>query len=190
MFKSYLAVIRQREYLLWANSVPASELSVQGLQLPTKPTPEGLLLLYRFCKTGIQPQQDTKDADLFAKELFYYRLLDVFAQVFNKGAEDNSKEKLMKTAIDKLVCRHNWETLCAHFFSFRIPVSTTGQISSTRSRRFWSSTHPRTLSRIVMGPLIHSFYAVFGTFALRPSRFIRVIFFITLLRPDFTCAMF
>jgi hypothetical protein len=39
-------------------------------------------LLHAFCESGAQPlDTHTKDADQFAKEVFVYRLLDVFAFV-------------------------------------------------------------------------------------------------------------
>lgn len=149
--KGYLAVIRQREYSLWASGVSPSELRVQGLQRPSKPPPEGLRLLRQFCETGVRPR-DTKGIDLFTRELFYYRLLDIYAQVYKKGVEDTAKGKSMVAAIDKLVCDKNSETLShTNYYSFRALALTTGQISSTRLRRLWSGTPPCTLSQMAGG---------------------------------------
>ena len=188
--KNYLAVIRQREYSLWATGVPATELHAQGLQLPSKPPPEGLRLLHQFCETGVRPR-DTQGIDLFTRELFYYRLLDIHAQIYKKGTEDTTKGKLMVRTIDKLVHHDNSETRShTNCHSFRMLASTTGQILYIKSQWYWTSSPPCNLSHRARGPQIHSFCVVFKIFALRPRAFTRAIFFIMLPRPAFICAIF
>ena len=82
--------MKAREYTAWAADIPAAELRGVGLPLPTKPPSEGLGLLRQFCQTGERPQQE---GERFAKELLYYRVLDMFAQINNIGVEDTTKEK-------------------------------------------------------------------------------------------------
>jgi hypothetical protein len=90
---------------MWATDVPASELHKQGLQRPRMAAPEGLRVLRQFCETGTGPSPDhTKDADLFAKELLYYRVLDVFAQVYGRGGEASLREKFPLALLSNLVC--------------------------------------------------------------------------------------
>ena len=90
---------------MWATNVSMSELRKRGLQRPRKTPPEGLRLLRQFCETGTAPSPDRiTDTDLFAKELLYYRLLDVFAQVHGRGGEANLKEKSPLVLLSSLVC--------------------------------------------------------------------------------------
>lgn len=90
---------------MWAANVSTSELSIQGTKRPRKTQPEGLWLLRQFCETGAAPLPDhITNADLFAKELLYYRVLDVFAQVYGKGGEASLKEKFPLALLSNLVC--------------------------------------------------------------------------------------
>lgn len=97
------------------DSASASELRKQGLQRPRTTPAEGLKLLRKFCETGTAPSPDhIKDADLFAKELLYYRVLDVFSQVYGKGGQASMKEKLPLVLLSNLVCYDasaTWHTL-------------------------------------------------------------------------------
>jgi len=89
-----------------------SELCQQGLQRPRKTQPEGLRLLRQFCETGTAPSPDhITNTDLFAKELLYYRVLDVFAQVYGRGGEANLKEKSPLALLSSLVC---YDKLATH----------------------------------------------------------------------------
>ena len=87
---------------MWAADLPATELREKGLQPPRKAPSEGLLLLRQFCNTGVQPESE-READFFAKELLHYRILDVFAQVHSKGAEDAAKDRSTLPLVVKLV---------------------------------------------------------------------------------------
>jgi hypothetical protein len=44
-----------------------------------------------------------KDGDLFAKELLYYRVLDLFAQTNDIGVEHTTREKSLVPSMTKLV---------------------------------------------------------------------------------------
>ena len=90
---------------MWAADVPTIELRAKGLQPLRKSPSEGLLLLRQFCNTGIQPEPE-RETDLFAKEILYYRILDMFAQVHNKGAEDAAKDRSTLPLVVKLVRPH------------------------------------------------------------------------------------
>lgn len=87
---------------MWAADASETELREHRLQPPRKPPSEGLLLLRQFCNTGIRPKPE-KEADLCAKELLYYRILDMFAQVHSVGAEDMAKDRSTLPLIVKLV---------------------------------------------------------------------------------------
>lgn len=129
-------MIQEREYTTWAAGVPATELRIQGLQLPTKPPSEGSELLRQFCQTGLWPD---KERDLFAKELLYYRVLDLFAQTNNIGIEDTTREKSVVPSMTKLV-RYDSLTLDRLTCSVRVTQALTiGQSSSIPSQRSWSS---------------------------------------------------
>jgi hypothetical protein len=88
---------------MWAAGASATELGEKGLPPPTKPPSEGLLLLQHFSNTGVRPRRE-REAELCAKELLYYRILDMFAQVHNKGAEDTAKDRSTLPLVVKLVC--------------------------------------------------------------------------------------
>ena len=90
---------------MWAVDVPTTELREKGLQPPRKSPSEGLLLLRQFCNTGVRPEPE-READLFAKEILHYRILDMFAQVHNKGAEDAAKDRSTLPLVVKLVRPH------------------------------------------------------------------------------------
>jgi hypothetical protein len=100
MWKSYLTLVQEREYATWTAGVPVTESRIQGLQSPTKPPAEGSKLLRRFCDTGLRSD---KDGDLFAKELLYYRVLDLFAQTNDIGVEHTTREKSLVPSMTKLV---------------------------------------------------------------------------------------
>jgi hypothetical protein len=88
---------------MWAADASETELRENRLQPPKKPPSEGLLLLRQFCNTGIRPKPE-KESDLCVKELLYYRILDMFAQVHGIGAEDMAKDRSTLPLIVKLVC--------------------------------------------------------------------------------------
>jgi len=76
------------------------------MKFSPKSVPEGLKLLRLFCATGASPwtsDPHSVEADLFAKELLCYRLIDVFAQVFGKGVQNLSMERRSIPFIDRLV---------------------------------------------------------------------------------------
>ena len=102
MSKTFLALVRKREYCMWAADCSPTELRDNGLHPPSRRPSEGLLLLRQFCKTGVRPEPE-READLCAKELLYYRILDMFAQVYNKGAEDTAKNRSTLPLVVKLV---------------------------------------------------------------------------------------
>jgi hypothetical protein len=97
-----LAVMDEREYCTWVADVPATERCAQGLKPPTKPPSEGLQLLRQFCDTGAWPESE-RDAELLAKEVLYYRLVDAFAQVKNKGLEVTTRDKSVLPLVVQLV---------------------------------------------------------------------------------------
>jgi hypothetical protein len=135
--------MKEREYTLWAADFPAAELRAAGLPLPTKPPSEGLGLLRQFCQTGERPRQE---GDRLAKELLYYRVLDMFAQINNIGVEDTTKEKSVVPSMIKLVRCSSLTLECPTCHGlFRVTqVSTTGLNSSILSRESWSSLPERT----------------------------------------------
>lgn len=66
------------------------------------PPSEGLQLLQQFCDTGAWPESET-DTELLAKEVLYFQLVDVFAQVKNKGMEVATRDKLALPLVVQLV---------------------------------------------------------------------------------------
>lgn len=82
--------MKRREHRIWANDNPTLRLN-ENMEEPQsgsrRPQVEGLALLRQFCGTGVD-FYDTK-ADTFAKELLYYRVLDMFAQVHEKGKDND-----------------------------------------------------------------------------------------------------
>ena len=72
--------------------------------LPANAPPgEGLQLLQRFCQTGVHSKGLNGDAVLLAKELLYYRVLDVFAQVYGVGLDNRKIERSNFPFINLLV---------------------------------------------------------------------------------------
>jgi hypothetical protein len=107
--KNFLHLIRERESLMCVAGVP--EPHARTLPL------EGLLVVRLFCETGMRLQSDsTREADLFAKEVFYYRVLDMFAQVYDKGVASMTRDKSITAPIDKLVS-YNSATVSASLTS-------------------------------------------------------------------------
>lgn len=99
---TFLALVHKCKYCMWAVDFLPTELHDKGLHPPSQPPSEGLLLLHQFCKTGVRPEPK-READLCAKELLYYRILDMFAQVYNKGVEDTAKNRCTLPLVIKLV---------------------------------------------------------------------------------------
>ena len=88
MLQAYLNLINVREYRLWAHGRSMETFEIIGLLPPDEPPAKGLQLLQRFCETGVRSMGQDGEAVLLAKELLYYRLLDVFAQIYFVGVED------------------------------------------------------------------------------------------------------
>jgi hypothetical protein len=128
--------MKKREYTLWAADFPTAELRVAGLSLPTKPPSEGLGLLHQFCQTGEWPQQE---GDHLTKELLYYYMLDMFAQINNIGAEDTTKKKSAVPSMIKLVCCSFLTLECPTCHSlFRVTQVSTTDLNS--SILLWESS--------------------------------------------------
>jgi hypothetical protein len=85
---------------MWATSVPTAELCERGLKQASKPLAEGLLLLRQFCENGQSP---LNGVDLVSKELLYYRIMDMFAQVNGRGMEHSARERSVVLKMVKLV---------------------------------------------------------------------------------------
>lgn len=136
--------MQEREYNAWAAGFTVAELSVGRLPAPVKPPSKGLGLLRQFCQTGQRPQQE---GDRLAKELLYYRVLDMFAQIHNIGGEDTTKEKSVVPSMIKLVrCSSLTLEYPTYYHGlFRVTqASITGLSSSIPSRESWSSLPART----------------------------------------------
>lgn len=80
--QAYINLICVREYRLWAQGRPVDLLASIGLLPADLPPADGLQSLRKFCETGARNTGRDGEAVLFAKELLYYRVLDVFAQVY------------------------------------------------------------------------------------------------------------
>ena len=88
-------MMKHREYHVWVDNNPAVDSGEQITQADPSSWPpvEGLKSLRQFCKTGVGFEELSQDADLLAKELLYYCVLDVFAQVQKKGSKQNFIQK-------------------------------------------------------------------------------------------------
>lgn len=70
-------VIRVRERRMWMSDHSQGSVSTDN-EAPL----EGLQLLRTYCKTGVHNAGGAENEVLLAKELLYYRVLDMFAQVY------------------------------------------------------------------------------------------------------------
>lgn len=102
-YQAYLNLINVREYRLWAHGRSVEMLKSIDLLPADAPPGEGLQLLRRFCQTGVRSKGLDGDAVLLAKELLYYRVLDVFAQVYGVGLDDRKIERSNFPFINLLV---------------------------------------------------------------------------------------
>lgn len=93
-----MEVMEEREKTMWISGLPTAELRARGLQR-SKPPAESLLRLSEWCKDG-ESLQNNVDV---SKEVLCYRIIDMFAQVNNKGVEDITREKLVVPEMVKLV---------------------------------------------------------------------------------------
>jgi hypothetical protein len=109
-------LIREREKTMWETD----------MNLCSNSIPEGLKLLRRFCTTGRRPVPSdghNVEADLLAKELLCYRLLDVFAQVFGKGVQSLSVEWRAIPFINRLVCLSLYSVVLEPLLNAQLPGS-------------------------------------------------------------------
>ena len=74
-----------------------------GLLPADVPPAEGLQSLRKFCETGVRNTGRDGEAVLFAKELLYYRVLDVFAQVYCAEVEGIMIKRLNFPFVNLLV---------------------------------------------------------------------------------------
>jgi hypothetical protein len=89
---------------MWTERFSVERLHEGGL-LPADETPaQGLQSLRQFCKTGVRNTGHGGEAVLLAKEFLYYRVLDVFAQIYGNRAEYTPVERANFPLTTLLVC--------------------------------------------------------------------------------------
>jgi hypothetical protein len=89
---------------MWTERFLVERLHEGGL-LPADETPaQGLQSLQQFCKTGVRNTGHGGEVVLLVKEFFYYRVLDVFAQIYGNRVEYMPVERANFLLTTLLVC--------------------------------------------------------------------------------------
>lgn len=124
---------------MWAHGRPVECLRELRLKPADEEPATGLKLLHTFCETGELNLGQDGEAVLLAKELLYYRVLDVFAHVYCAGAEPLKVERSNFPLINALVSVFFLTLECIDPFTFlkATPASRIGLNLSTLSHKSW-----------------------------------------------------